>query len=76
MNASVTLYKGKERKEGIHAVDVDGWLKEGWKLEADPTERGVNEELVKDVLPLTQAVAPKSEKKALKLEKDVTANDR
>jgi hypothetical protein len=75
MKAVVTLYKGKETRE-VHAVDVDAWLKEGWKLEADPTERGVNEELVKDVLPLTQAVAPKSEKKTLKLEKDVTANDR
>jgi hypothetical protein len=75
MKAVVTLYKGKETRE-IHAVDVDAWLKEGWKLEADLTERGINEELVKDVLPLSQTAAPKSEKKTLKLEKDVTANDR
>ena len=76
MKAVITIFKGKETKE-VHAVDVDAWLKEGWKLEPDPTERGVNEELVKDVLPLTEAVQqPKSERKTLKLEKDITANDR
>jgi hypothetical protein len=34
-NDCVTLYKGDEVKKGIHVVDLEGWLKEGWTTEKE-----------------------------------------
>lgn len=49
MKAVITVQKGKETKT-VHAVDVEAWLKVGWKLEAD-SKPDVIEEPVKEVAP-------------------------
>lgn len=49
MGPVVTLYK-QSKTSTVHAVDVEAWLKDGWKLEPD-SKPDVIEEPVKEVAP-------------------------
>lgn len=49
MGPVVTLYK-QSKTSTVHAVDVEAWLKDGWKLEPD-SKPDVIEEPVKEVTP-------------------------
>ena len=41
---SVLVVKGKEEFEVVHQVDLDGWLKAGWKVKELPKEKTPSKE--------------------------------
>jgi len=39
MQFPVTVLKGKEKAQVVHPIDLDGWVKDGWKVEGLEEEK-------------------------------------
>lgn len=38
MQFPVTVVKGKEKAQVVHSIDLDGWVKDGWKVDGEEPE--------------------------------------
>lgn len=62
----VTLVKGKEEAQVIHAVDLAGWLKEGWKPKGKEEDKKPRDILLDRAAELELEFAPNISNKDLK----------
>lgn len=62
MGPVVTLYKQKKTST-VHAVDVEAWLKEGWKLEPETKPEVIEESVKESPKPLKLESSPTETRK-------------
>lgn len=48
----ITVVKGKEKATVVHPIDLDGWLKDGWKLEGEEEQKKPREILIERAIEL------------------------